>query len=139
VGIEWMRADPTCRTVAIEARADRAGRIHANATRLGVPDLAVVVGTAPGALSGLPAPAAVFVGGGLTADGLWDACWSALPSGGRLVAHAVTIEGEHELARRYARHGGELTRLGVERAGPLGGFTGWQPARALVQWAVTRP
>jgi len=139
VGIEWMRADPTCRTVAVEARVDRAARIAANATTLGVPDLRVVTGTAPEALTDLPAPDAVFVGGGLVTAGLLDACWAALPAGGRLVAHAITIEGEHELARHARRHGGDLTRLGVERAAPLGGFTGWQPARTLVQWAVTRP
>jgi precorrin-6Y C5,15-methyltransferase (decarboxylating) len=138
VGIEWLRADPTCRVVAVESRPDRAERIRANATRLGVPQLELVVGTAPQVLADLDTPDAVFVGGGVAADGVLDACWAALRPGGRLVAHAVTIEGEQELVRRAAKVGGDLTRVGVERAGPLGGFTGWRPARALVQWAVTR-
>jgi precorrin-6B C5,15-methyltransferase / cobalt-precorrin-6B C5,C15-methyltransferase len=56
-----------------------------------------------------------------------------------LVAHAVTIEGEHELVQCASRHGGDLTRIGVERAAPLGAFTGWAPARTLTQWAVIRP
>jgi precorrin-6Y C5,15-methyltransferase (decarboxylating) len=139
VGIEWMRADPTCRAIAIEARPERAERIRVNAARLGVPDLRVVVATAPQALADLPPPNAVFVGGGLATDGLLDACWNALSGGGRLVAHAVTIEGEQHLVHCAARHGGDLTRLGVERAAPLGSFTGWQPARTLTQWTVTRP
>ncbi|WP_203855278.1 precorrin-6y C5,15-methyltransferase (decarboxylating) subunit CbiE [Plantactinospora mayteni] len=139
IGIEWLRAEPSCRAVAIEARADRAERIAGNATTLGVPELQVVVGRAPAALVGLPTPDAVFVGGGLATEGVLDACWAALAPGGRLVAHAVTIEGERELTIRAARLGGDLTRLGVERAAPLGGFTAWQPARALVQWAVAKP
>ncbi|AVT35912.1 precorrin-6y C5,15-methyltransferase (decarboxylating) subunit CbiE [Plantactinospora sp. BB1] len=139
IGIEWLRAEPNARAVAVEARADRAERIVGNASALGVPELAVVVGRAPAVLAGLPTPAAVFVGGGLAADGLLDACWAALAPGGRLVAHAVTIEGERELTIRADRLGGDLTRLGVERAAPLGGFTAWKPARALVQWAVVKP
>ncbi|MGI5152166.1 precorrin-6y C5,15-methyltransferase (decarboxylating) subunit CbiE [Plantactinospora sp. CA-294935] len=139
IGIEWLRAEPTCRAVAVEARADRAERIAGNASALGVPELEVVVGRAPAVLAGLPTPDAVFVGGGLAAEGVLDACWAALAPGGRLVAHAVTIEGERELTIRAERLGGDLTRLGVERAAPLGGFTAWKPARALVQWAVVKP
>ncbi|GIG88521.1 precorrin-6Y C5,15-methyltransferase [Plantactinospora endophytica] len=139
IGIEWLRAEPTCRAVAVEARPDRAERIAGNASTLGVPELDVVVGRAPAVLAGLPAPDAVFVGGGLATEGVLDACWAALAPGGRLVAHAVTIEGERELTIRAAQLGGDLTRLGVERAAPLGGFTSWKPARALVQWAVSKP
>ncbi|WP_422769967.1 precorrin-6y C5,15-methyltransferase (decarboxylating) subunit CbiE [Plantactinospora sp. WMMC1484] len=139
IGIEWLRAEPSCRAVAVEARPERAERIAGNAAALGVPELRVVLGAAPDALAGLPTPDAVFVGGGLAAEGVLESCWAALVPGGRLVAHAVTIEGEHELTRNAARFGGDLTRLGVERAAPLGGFTAWKPARALVQWAVCKP
>lgn len=138
VAIEWLRSAPGSRAVAVEARADRAARIAANARRLGVPELAVVVGSAPAALVGLVAPDAVFVGGGVTGDGVLGACWTALAPGGRLVAHAVTIESEQVLVSWAARHGGDLTRISVERAAPLGGFTAWQPARPVVQWAVTK-
>ncbi len=98
IGIEWMRAHPTCRAVAVEARADRAERIRGNAVRLGVPGLEVVEGWAPEALAGLPVPDAVFVGGGATVPGVLEDCWAALPSGGRLVANAVTVESEAVLA-----------------------------------------
>jgi precorrin-6B C5,15-methyltransferase / cobalt-precorrin-6B C5,C15-methyltransferase len=67
IGIEWMRAHPTCRAVAIEADPARAERIGRNAQQLGVPALRVVHGSAPQALAGLPEPEAVFVGGGATA------------------------------------------------------------------------
>jgi precorrin-6Y C5,15-methyltransferase (decarboxylating) len=138
VGIEWMRAHPTCRTVAVEADDVRVGRISRNAERLGVPALRVVHGRAPEALRGLPAPDAVFIGGGGTAEGVLAECLRALRRGGRLVAHGVTVETEVLLADAYRVHGGELSRLHVERAAPVGSFTGWTPSRAVTQWAFTR-
>ena len=110
VGIEWMRAHPTCRTIAIESDPERAARIARNASALGVPDLQVVEGRAPSALAGLEAPDAIFIGGGATREGVLDTCSSAIKPGGRLVVHGVTLETETLLAKAYADHGGELTR-----------------------------
>ncbi|WP_228001327.1 precorrin-6y C5,15-methyltransferase (decarboxylating) subunit CbiE [Nocardia australiensis] len=138
VAIEWLRIDTSCRAVAVEAAADRAARISRNAERLGVPGLQVRHGRAPEALAGLPTPDAVFVGGGATAPEVLDICWDALRDGGRMVVHAVTLETEQRLVEMYHRHGGELTRLCVEHAQPIGRFTGWEPARPVVQWAATR-
>ncbi|WMX46189.1 precorrin-6y C5,15-methyltransferase (decarboxylating) subunit CbiE [Streptomyces roseicoloratus] len=138
IGIEWMRAHRTCRAVAVEKSPERAARITRNAAALGVPGLDVVTGPAPAALAGLPVPDAVFIGGGLTAPGLLDACWDALPAGGRLVANTVTLESEALLAERYRRHGGELIRLAVASAVPVGGFTGWRQAMPVTQWSVTK-
>jgi precorrin-6Y C5,15-methyltransferase (decarboxylating) len=139
IGIEWMRAHPASRAVAVEASAERAGRIASNAARLGVPYLQVVRGRAPAALSGLPAPDAVFVGGGLTTPGLVEECWAALPAGGRLVANAVTVESEAVVAAWFGRVGGELVRVGVQRAEPVGTFTGWKAAMPVTIWSVTKP
>lgn len=138
VGIEWLRAHPTCRAIAIEAREDRAARISGNASTLGVPALDVVTGRAPEALEGLDAPHAIFVGGGATEPGLVDACWEALRPGGRLVVHGVTLETDALLTERYAELGGELSRLHVEHASPIGSFTGWTPSRAVTQWSATK-
>jgi precorrin-6Y C5,15-methyltransferase (decarboxylating) len=139
VGIEWMRSHPTCLAWAIEADAERADRIRRNRARLGVPGLMVETGRAPEALADLPGPDAVFVGGGATAPGLLELCRERLRPGGRLVVHGVTLETERLLVDAYAEHGGELTRLSVEHAEPLAGFTGWKPARAVVQWAWRKP
>ncbi|ETA02399.1 precorrin-6Y C5,15-methyltransferase (decarboxylating) [Frankia casuarinae] len=136
IAIEWMRTHGTCRAIAIEPRAERADRIRRNATALGVPALRIVPGRAPEALAGLPAPDAVFIGGGLTTPGLLDACWAALGGRGRLVANAVTLESEALLVSWHARLGGDLVRLSVSRAAPIGGFTGWRPARPVTQWTV---
>lgn len=139
VAIEWLRAHPLTTAVAVEAGEERAARIGRNAGRLGVPRLGVVVGRAPDALTGLARPDAVFVGGGATADGLLELCRDALAPGGRLVVHGVTLETERLLVDAFHTHGGELTRLSVEHVTPLGGrFTGWTPARAVVQWAWTK-
>jgi len=139
IGIEWMRAEPLARAIAVEARPDRADRVARNAASLGVPALQVVTGTAPGVLTGLPDPDAVFIGGGLTADGVLPACWDRLPAGGPLVAHAVTIESETLLQDWQREHGGELIKVAVSHREPLGGFTAWRPALAVTQWQVTRP
>ncbi|MGW2365256.1 precorrin-6y C5,15-methyltransferase (decarboxylating) subunit CbiE [Streptomyces sp. NPDC001667] len=138
IGIEWMRAHRSCRAVTVERDAVRAGRIARNAEALGVPALRVVTGAAPAALAGLPVPAAVFIGGGLTAPGLLTACWDALPEGGRIVANTVTLESEALLGEWHRRHGGELTRLAVARAVPVGGFTGWRQAMPVTQWAAVK-
>ena len=139
VGIEWMLADPSLRAIAIEARADRAARIARNAAAFGVPGLAVVQNRAPAAFAGLPPPHAVFVGGGGRDPGVLDAVTDALPTAGRLVVNAVTLETEAVLLARHAALGGELIRLAVSRAEPIAGTTGWRPAFPVTQWIWTKP
>jgi precorrin-6Y C5,15-methyltransferase (decarboxylating) len=138
IGIEWMRAAAGARAVAVERVAQRAERIRANATRLGVPDLEVVVGEAPGALAGLPAPDAVFVGGGGSDPTLLERCWTALAPGGRMVVNAVTLQTEAVVIEHAGRLGGDLVRLEVSRAVSLGRFSGWQAAHPVTQWTVTK-
>ncbi|WP_406514695.1 precorrin-6y C5,15-methyltransferase (decarboxylating) subunit CbiE [Streptomyces sp. NBC_00499] len=138
IAIEWMRTHPSCAAYTVEKDPVRAERIVGNASRLGVPTLRVVTGPAPAALAELPSPDAVFVGGGLTAPGLLEACWAALAPGARLVANTVTLESEALLADWYRRHGGELVKLSVAHAVPVGGFTGWRQAMPVTQWSVTK-
>lgn len=133
VAVEWCLAHPTLTATSIEPRPDRAARIRANADRFGLDRLAVVQGTAPAALADLPAPRAVFIGGGLSAA-LLDHLTSRLAPGTRLVAHAVTLESEALLTGAAARFGGELLRIDLAQAAPLGSRTGWVPARPIVQW-----
>ncbi|BCJ55099.1 precorrin-6Y C(5,15)-methyltransferase [decarboxylating] [Actinoplanes sp. NBRC 14428] len=139
IAIEWMRSHRACRAIAVESSPERAARVEANAGALGVPRLRVVVGRAPGALAGLPAPDVVFIGGGVTRDGVVEAAWEALPAGGRLVANAVTLESEAVLAGWYGKLGGELTRVAVQRASPVGGFTGWRAMMPVTIWATVKP
>ena len=138
VAIEWMLANTSLRALTIERDEARAARIGRNAAALGVPHLRVIHGTAPEAMADLPPPDAVFVGGGCSAPVL-DAAQAALPPGGRLVVHAVTLETEALLLQRRAAAGGQLLRVEFARAAPIGGKTGWRPAMPLTQWAWAKP
>ncbi|MCH7633328.1 MAG: precorrin-6y C5,15-methyltransferase (decarboxylating) subunit CbiE [Proteobacteria bacterium] len=133
IAIEWMRSHPRCRAIAVERYAGRIALIAGNAAALGTPGLEIVEGEAPGALDGLEAPDAAFIGGGLRADGNFETCWDRLKPGGRLVANAVTVEGEQALARWRAELGGELIRIAVSRAGAVGPYTGWRPLMPVTQ------
>ena len=138
IAIEWLLADPTMRAVAIERRADRAARIRRNAGALGVPGLEIVAGSAPASLASLPSPDAVFVGGGAGDAEAFDAAARALRSGGRLVVNAVTLETEASLIARHAALGGELIRIAISRAAPVGEKIGWRPAMPVTQWLWTK-
>ena len=139
VAIEWMLADASMRAVAVEVDRERAARIRRNAAALGTPGLNVVEGEAPAALAGLPRPDAIFIGGGGSGDGLLEAAIDALASGGRLVANAVTLEMEAILLDRHARLGGDLVRIAVSRAAPVGSMHGWRPAMPVTQWSWVKP
>lgn len=135
VAIEWMLADPTLRAVAIETDPERSARIGRNAKVCGVPDLEIVKDAAPAALAGLAAPDAIFIGGGGSDDGVLSVAIDALKPGGRLVANAVTLEMEALLLAKYRELGGDLIRIAVSRAGPVGSMSGWRPAMPVTQWS----
>jgi len=138
IGIEWMRAADNTAAVALEPRADRRAMIAQNAIALGVSALDIRDAHAPDGLAALPAPDAVFIGGGLSAETI-DASMERLSSGGRLVAHAVTLEGEAVLLAAHQKHGGELVRLSAWHAGPVGGLTGWRPQMPITQLWWRKP
>jgi precorrin-6B C5,15-methyltransferase / cobalt-precorrin-6B C5,C15-methyltransferase len=139
VAIEWMLIDPTMRAIAIEQREDRAARIRRNAAACGVPGLDVAEGMAPTALTTLAPPDAIFIGGGASEPGLFEVAARALRPGGRLVVNAVTLETETLLLARQAALGGELVRIAIAHAEPLGGKTAWRAALPITQWRWTKP
>ena len=137
IAIEWMRAAAFARAIGIEPRADRRTMAASNASALGAPRLELVDGTAPQALDGLEAPDAIFIGGGLTEETV-TACMDVLRPLGRIVANAVTLESEEQLIRIHRNAGGELVKLQVSRAEPVGGRTGWRPFMAVTQWSMVK-
>jgi precorrin-6Y C5,15-methyltransferase (decarboxylating) len=139
VAIEWMLADASLRAIAIEREARRAARIRRNAATLGVPALHVVEGAAPDVLETLPVPDAIFVGGGASDPGVLDKAAAVLPARGRLVVNAVTLATEALLLERHALLGGELVRIGLSRAQPMGRERGWRPALPIIQWRWVKP
>jgi precorrin-6Y C5,15-methyltransferase (decarboxylating) len=138
IAIEWMRSGMGTRAIAIEPKPERVAMIRENAETLGVPDLEVIEGEAPAALAGLKRPDVIFIGGGISGEGLFEACWDALGIGGLLVANAVTIEGEARLAELRGLHGGELVRIQVARAAPVGRFCGWKSLMPVTMWTVVK-
>jgi precorrin-6Y C5,15-methyltransferase (decarboxylating) len=140
IAIEWCRTHPTCWAVTFERLEHRRRQIADNAATLGVPHVVVrgEVRTEVDESAEAASPDAVFVGGGLTQDGLLETCWSQLRQGGRLVANAVTAESEALLLTWAAAHGGELRKFQIYRAEPLGKFTTWRPQLPVTQWSVVK-
>jgi precorrin-6Y C5,15-methyltransferase (decarboxylating) len=139
IGIEWMRAHPSCRALAIEADDGRQQLIELNRDALGVPGLQLIRGKAPQALQGLERPDAIFIGGGVTREGVLETCWERLKPGGRLVANAVTLQSEVTLMSWRERFGGELTRIHVAQAQPLGEFDTWRQALPITLLDLVKP
>lgn len=139
ISIEWMLADPANSAIAIESHPERAARIARNAQNLGVPSLEIREGRAPEILAGLPTPNAIFIGGGANQHGMIETAWSALHTGGRLLAHSVTLETDTVLAHAHQRLGGHMTRIRIERLEPLGQMHGFRPAMTVTQWLIHKP
>ncbi len=136
IAIEWCRSQPGCSAVAFERDEARRARLTDNVLAFGV--RVDVRGEAPAGFDGAPPPSAIFIGGGLTQPGLFDACLAVLPAGGRLVANAVTAESEAFLARHHSESGGRLRRYQHYSGEPVGSFTGWRPAMPVTQWALLK-
>ena len=141
VAIEWLLSHPSARALGFEKSPQRAARAARNAVALGVPHLQIREGKAPEILAGIgtPAPDAIFVGGGVSEPNLLAEAWRVLKPGGRMVCNAVSFEGQAALMGFRERHGGSLTRIGIEREHEVGGYTAWQPALPVVQWVATKP
>jgi precorrin-6Y C5,15-methyltransferase (decarboxylating) len=137
VAIEWLLRHQANQAIAIERDAARAARAARNAAELGVPRLQVVTGEARAALDSLPAPNAIFIGGGGDPKVI-DKALAALKRGGRIVANAVTLETEKAVLAAQAQLGGTLTRLSVERLDAVGGKQAFRPAMTVTQWSAVK-
>lgn len=137
VAVEWMRGARYARAIGIEPRADRRVMAAANALALGVPKLQLIEGTVPSALTGLETPDAIFIGGGLSRE-TFEAAWAALRPLGRLVANAVTLESETILVALHKEFGGDLVKIQINRAEPVGPRTGWRPSMPVTQWSLIK-
>ena len=138
VAIEWLLADSANRAIGIEKNPERAARARRNSQKLGVPNLSIIEGAAPAVLQGLTAPDAIFIGGGGTNDGVIEAALVALKPGGRLVMNAIALETEAVLTAAHKHYGGNLIRIGIERAESLGTMTGLRPAMRVTQWSYIK-
>ena len=138
VAIEWMRAARGAQAVAFERHAGRLALIAENAADLGTPSLEIAAGDFLDTHAGRPPPDAVFIGGGVSGQRLFEAAWEPLKAGGRLVANAVTLDGEARLAALNAAHGGELVRIEVAYAEPVGQHMTMRPRLGVTQWRAIK-
>jgi precorrin-6Y C5,15-methyltransferase (decarboxylating) len=138
IAIEWLLRHQSNRAIGIERDPLRAARAARNAAELGVPRLEVVTGEALNAVDALPAPDAVFIGGG-GEPSLLDKAYAALRPGGRIVANAITLDTDRAILAAQSRFGGTLTRLSVERLDAVGGKQAFRPAMTVTQWSATKP
>jgi len=138
VAIEWMRAARDTKAICFENRPDRGEMIRRNAHALGVPDLDMVLGDAPETLTGQPSPDAIFIGGDVGNEALFETCWQALTTGGVLVANAVTLEGEQALYARQSELGGELVRIETSVLDTIGAYRALRPRMAVTQWHIRK-
>lgn len=139
IAIEWMRTHLSCQATAFESNGARCAMIEKNAKALGTPYLKIIEGKAPQVLADLPQPDAVFIGGGITADGVFESAWRALKAEGRMVCNVVTLQGRHKLQNLQAHYGGELVEIATSRLQSLGRKQVMKPAFPVLQWRVTKP
>jgi len=140
VAIEWMRAHPSLKAVAIEQNSARTETIAKNASRLGVPGLEIIHGMAPDCFAKMEKDAdAIFIGGGLKTGTLLDQAWQRLRPGGRLLANAVTVSSQSRLLEFGERHHSEFIRIAIERSAPIGRFSALKPLRSVLQLVLEKP
>ena len=139
VAIEWMRVHPRNRAIAFEQSEDRLAMIAQNADFLGTPSLDIVPGSLPGSLAEQPRPDAIFIGGAVSDEVLFTICWESLLPGGRLVANAVTLEGEAALINRHAQLGGDIVRIDIAHLEAVGRLRGMRPRMSVLQWRIVKP
>ncbi len=50
----------------------------------------------------------------------------------------MTLESEQILAGAHGTFGGEMSRIAVSHAEPVGEHTGWRPAMPVTHWNATK-
>lgn len=137
IGIEWLLAGGS-RVEALEADSTRAARARGNVDAFGLSHRhRLHEARAPEGLSGLPAPDAVFIGGGAS-DALLTCLWDLMPPGTRMVMNAVTLETEALVLDWSARRGGHLLKIELSETAAIGRKRGWKASLPILQWSVIR-
>jgi len=111
-----------------------------NAVNLGTPDLMIVEGDFHVVKDDLAyQPDAIFIGGGASDMSLLTSAWVVLKPEGRMVINVVSIEAEQTLLAFRADVGGELSRISIERAAPVGSFSALKPLMSVTQFVARKP
>ena len=123
VSLEASRFCPGLRIFAIEKEADRIETIHKNILRYRARNVAVVHGSAPDTLAGLPAPDRVFIGGSGGNIGDIITLVQERMSTGIMVINAVTLDTLSDSLASMEKNGFsvEVSEVAISRAKIVGG------------------
>jgi precorrin-6B C5,15-methyltransferase / cobalt-precorrin-6B C5,C15-methyltransferase len=121
VAVEACGLCPDLSAHAVEKDPQRVEIIGENARRAGLTSCHVIEGNVLETMESLPAPRAVFVGGGgKDAGRIVEGAFAALRPGGRLVASAVLLGSKEQLQNRLEESRVEIVELEIRRAAPVG-------------------
>ena len=113
IAIEWLLRHPSLKAIGIEEKRRACGTARRAMRRRSARRICrSSQGARRRRSRALPAPDAVFIGGGLADAGVFDAVWAALEAGrpaGR--QRRVARARKARLIDAFQRHGGELVRL----------------------------
>ncbi|MEM8853537.1 MAG: precorrin-6y C5,15-methyltransferase (decarboxylating) subunit CbiE [Pseudomonadota bacterium] len=136
VAIDFVRRGGTATLFERDGDRAEAARRNLIVSKVKAP---IVVGSAIDHLDDALPPGAIFLGGGVGDEALFQALWERLPAGGTFVSNAVTLSGEEASMARFGRLGGTLTRIQLSHAAPVGRLMAMRPAMSVLQWRVVKP
>ena len=138
VAVEAAMLLPGGRVLAIERHPAQLAFIRENRARFRVPQIELVAGEAPDALSTLPAPDAVFIGGGgADLPAIIDACRTALRPGGWLVLNLVALERIGPAVEQLHDWAPEVTQVAIARGAAVGAATRLDALNPV--WIIAAP
>ena len=124
VSVELALAAPRGRVYAVECRPEGCALIKANREKFRTRNLVLVEGLAPAALSDLPAPDAVFIGGSKgSLDAIVDAALDKNPDA-RICVSAIALESLSAAVAALTAKGRtvQVSQIAVSRAKAMGGL-----------------
>ncbi len=142
VGIEAAMLCPEGRVFAIEVDPESVVICRENVRALGVDNVEIIAGRAPEALTALPDPDAVFIGGSKgSMEEIIDVAWDRLRPGGRLVVNAITLENVNEAYQALRKRDltPEVSLVQISRAEPLASYLRWGALNPIQIFAVGKP
>ncbi len=123
VSLEAALLCPGLRVIAVEKEQGRIDAITANMRHFNAENVETINGSAPDALTGLPAPDRVFIGGSSGRLGDIVACVSEKMPSGIIVINAASLETLHDALAALDKNGFsvEVAEISVSRAKIVGG------------------
>ena len=139
IAIEWLRSEPTgARDRGGGARRARRARRGATPSHSACRSSTCATARAPAALAGLTRRTRCSSAAGLTEPGLSIAAGTRCGPAGASSRTPSRSRASSCWSRRARQHGGDLVRLEVGHAEPLGRLHAWRPQLPIVQWSARK-